>query len=253
MNLLLDSVDSSGHSAVRRNVPLVLLAFFARVFVPMAAYLADLDRLKEKLLLMASHAEAAVNQAVRAMLRRDDDLARRTREEDSVIDRLELEIDHAVLEAFSRRPGPFELRLLTSIMKIARELERVGDEATTISRRCLELSNEPPLRQRIDVQEMARASLELLKDSLDAFVNGDPVKARAVVPRDKTVNRMHRDLQAELARHMAQQPGAITRCLHLMTVLKSLERIGDHATNVAEVVVYLYEGQEIRHAALKTE
>jgi len=242
----------AGRNAARNaNVTLVLAVLFAKLYGKMPTNPTDLDRLKEKLLLMASHAEAAVNQSVRAMMRRDDDLARRTREEDTVIDELEMEIDHGVLDALARKPTAVELRLITAMMKIARELERVGDEATTISRRCLELSHEPPLRHRAEIPAMAAASLELLKDALDAFVNGDAAKAREVVPRDKAVNTMHRNLQADLARQMAEQPGTITRCLHLMTISKSLERIGDHATNVAEVVVYWCEGQEIRHAALK--
>ena len=208
----------------------------------------ELSTLKQQLLLMGSHAEAAVNRAMRAMLRRDDDLARRTREDDSVIDTLELEIDHAVLQLLARGPAAFDLRLLMAVMKIARELERVGDEATTISRRCLELSNEPPLKFQIDIPGLARLSLEMLKDALDAFVSGDAEKARGVVPRDDEVDRLHKDLQRELAARMEQQPGNITRCLQLMVITKSLERIADHATNVAEIVVYLYEGQDIRHA-----
>lgn len=208
----------------------------------------DLSTLKQQLLVMGSHAEAAVNRAMRAMLRRDDDLARRTREDDSVIDKLQMDIDRAVLELLAQGPAAFELRLLTTVMKIARELERVGDEATTISRRCLELSTEPPLKFQIDVPRLARLSLEMLKDALDAFVSGDVSRARAVIPRDDEVDSLHKDLQRQLAGRMAEQPENITRCLQLMVIAKSLERIADHATNVAETVVYLYEGRDIRHA-----
>lgn len=221
---------------------------FAGWLKSMPALELELSSLKQQLLLMGSHAEAAVNRAMRAMLRRDDDLARRTREDDSVIDTLELEIDHAVLELLARGPAAFDLRLLMAVMKIARELERVGDEATTISRRCLELSNEPPLKFQIDIPGLARLSLEMLKDALDAFVSGNVDQARGVVPRDDEVDRLHKDLQRELAARMEQQPGNITRCLQLMVITKSLERIADHATNVAEIVVYLYEGRDIRHA-----
>jgi phosphate transport system protein len=220
-------------------------------FESMPSISADLDSLKQKLLVMSSHAESAVNRAVRAMLRRDDDLARRIDEDDSVIDKLEMEIDHAVLESLTRRPASFDLRLITAVMKIARELERVGDEATTISRRCIELSHEPPLKFQIDVQRLARLSLEMLKDALDAFVSGDAARARHLVGQDDEVDRLHKQLQRELAGRMAQQPENITRCLQLMVVTKSLERIGDHATNIAELVVYLYEGRDIRHARPK--
>jgi phosphate transport system protein len=213
----------------------------------------ELSTLKQQLLLMGSHAEAAVNRAIRALLRRDDDLARRTREDDSVIDDLEMQIDRTVLELLAHGPAPFELRLLTAVMKIARELERVGDEATTISRRCLELSNEPPLKFQIDVPRLANLSLEMLKDALDAFVSGDATRACSVVAQDDEVDRLHKDLQRQLAARMGQQPETITRCLQLMVIAKSLERIADHATNVAEIVVYLYEGRDIRHTPAKAE
>ena len=207
----------------------------------------ELDTLKEKLLTMASHAEAAVNRAIKALIRRDDDLARRTKEEDSVIDRLEMDIDEDALQLLARKPGAFELRLITMAMKIALDLERVGDEATTISRRCLELSHEAPLKQRVEIPRMATLALQMLKDSLDAFVNREPARARAVIPRDEEVDAMNKELHRELARYMVEQPTTITRCLNLMVISKSLERIADHATNIAELVVYLYEGQDIRH------
>jgi phosphate transport system protein len=207
----------------------------------------DVGVLKEKLLLMAGYAEAAVNGAVKALMRRDDELARRTREEDDVIDALELQIDDLALRLLAGRPRPLELRLITMAMKIANNLERVGDEATTISRRVTELSHEPQLQQASEVPRMAALALQMLKDALDAFVHGDPAKARAIVPRDRAVDDWNRRLHTELAALMADRPSSITRCLNLMVVCKSLERIADHATNVAEEVVYLYEGHDIRH------
>lgn len=212
---------------------------------------AELSSVKQRLLLMGSHAEAAVNRALRALLRRDDDLARQTKEDDNVIDTLELEIDHAVLALLSSRRAAFDLRLLVAVMKAARELERVGDEATTISRRCLELSNEPPLKFQTSIPQLARMSLEMLKAALDAFVSGNAVEARAVVSRDDQVDQLHRDIQRQLADRMREEPNAISRCLQLIVITKSLERIADHATNVAEIVVYLYEGRDIRHMAAR--
>ena len=132
-------------------------------------------------------------------------------------------------------------------MKISHDLERVGDEATTISRRCLELSHEPPLKQRAEIPRMATLALEMLKESLDAFVNRDAGKARAIIPRDEEVDLLNKQLHRELASYMVAEPATITRCLSLMVISKSLERIGDHATNIAELVVYLYEGHDIRH------
>ncbi len=215
-------------------------------FVPVE-FETELAALKEKLLIMAGYAETAVNRAVKALVRRDDDLARRTREEDDIIDALELEIDEMALRLLALRPRPLELRLIAMAMKISNNLERVGDEATTISRRVLELSQEPQLPQAGEIPRMATLALQMLKDALDTFVHGEPAKARAIVPRDQAVDELNRRLHRELAALMAERPSAITRCLNLMTVCKSLERIADHATNVAEEVVYLYEGHDIRH------
>ena len=202
---------------------------------------------------MASHAEAAVNRAVKALMRRDDELARRTKDEDSVIDRFEMEIDEAAMLLLASHPKADELRLITMTMKISHDLERVGDEATTISRRCLELSREPPLRHAIEIPKMAALALQLLKEALDAFVNRDAGKARAVIPRDEAVDSLNRQLRRELAGLMAEEPATINRCLNLMVVSKSLERIADHATNIAEMVVYLCEGRDIRHPAKKVK
>jgi phosphate transport system protein len=207
----------------------------------------ELAALKEKLVVMASYAEVAVNRAVKALIRRDDDLARRTREEDDLIDGLELEIDELALRLLGRRPAGLDLRFVTMAMKISNNLERVGDEATTISRRVLELGREPQLLQAAQIPPMAALAVQMLKDALDAFVHRDPAKARAVIPRDAAVDELNTRLHHELAALMAQRPSAISRCLNLMVISKSLERIADHATNVAEEVVYLYEGHDIRH------
>ena len=207
----------------------------------------ELAALKEKLLTMASKAEAAVNNAIKALVDRDDDLARSVKEEDNAIDRLEIEVDEMAIGLLSTAPLDSDLRLITVAMKISHDLERVGDEATTISRRAVELSQEPQLKAYIDIPRMAKMALEMLGDALDAFVNANPEKARAVIPRDKEVDALNRQLHRELSSYMVERPTTITRCLNLMVISKSLERIADHATNVAEEVVYLYEAKDIRH------
>jgi len=207
----------------------------------------ELAALKEMLLTMASKAEAAVNNAIKALVDRDDDLARSVKEEDNAIDRLEIEVDEMAIGLLSKAPLASDLRLITVAMKISHDLERVGDEATTISRRAVELSQEPQLKAYIDIPRMAKMALEMLDDALDAFVNADPEKARAVIPRDKEVDALNRQLHRELSSYMVEKPTTITRCLNLMVISKSLERIADHATNVAEEVVYLYEAKDIRH------
>ena len=207
----------------------------------------DLSDLKEKLLTMASLAEAAVNKALQALVERNDDLARAVKEEDSAIDRLEIELDDMAISLLSKAPLASDLRLITVAMKISHDLERVGDEATTIARRSLELSQEPQLKPYIDIPRMAKMALEMLDDALDAFVHRNPEKARAVIPRDKEVDLTNKQLHRELSSYMVERPTTITRCLNLMVISKSLERIADHATNVAEEVVYFYEAKDIRH------
>ncbi len=208
----------------------------------------ELAALKEKLLTMASKAEAAVNKAIKALVERDDDLARSVKEEDNAIDQLEIEVDDLAVGLLAKAPLASDLRLITVAMKISHDLERVGDEATTISRRAVELGQEPQLKPYIDIPRMAKMALEMLDHALDAFVSGKPEKARAVIPRDKEVDALNRQLHRELSSYMVEKPTTITRCLNLMVISKSLERIADHATNVAEEVVYLYEAKDIRHS-----
>ena len=212
----------------------------------------ELDVLKQKLLTMASHAETAVNQALQALTQRDRDLALRVKEDDRIIDQFEVEIDDLVIQLLTKAPLATHLRLVTVAMKISQNLERVGDEATKIAKRARDLSQEPPVKIVLDLPRMARLALDMLKAALDAFVNNDPAAARALIPHDKEVDALNRQIHSTLAQHMIENPDTIGRCLHLMVVSKSLERIADHATNVAEDVVYLCEAQDIRHTGAKS-
>jgi phosphate transport system protein len=212
----------------------------------------ELDGLKQKLLTMASHAETAVNEALRALVERDYDLALRVRDDDRVIDQFELEIDDMAIHLLAKAPLASDLRFVTVAMKISQNLERVGDEATKIAKRARDLSQEPPVKLQLDLPRMAGLSLAMLKTALDTFVNRDPAAARAVIPRDKEVDALNRQINRELAQHMMENRDTIMRCLNLITVSKSLERIADHAKNVAEEVVYLYEAQDIRHPSKRT-
>lgn len=207
----------------------------------------ELAQLREKLLLMASHAEAAASRAVKSLLRRDDDLARRTKDDDELIDRLEMEIDELTLRLLGRSLDLPTVRLVTIAMKIALDLERVGDEATTISRRSMELAREPELSQAVHISRMAQVSLGILKDALDGFVHRDTVRARRVIAHDREVDEMYHSLHKDLVAAMEADPGLVRGCLHLLVIAKSLERVADHATNIAEMVVYLQEGRDIRH------
>jgi phosphate transport system protein len=210
-----------------------------------------LDTLKQKLLTMASHAETAVNQALQALAQRDIDLALRVKEDDRIIDHFEVEIDDLVIQLLTKAPLASNLRLVTVAMKISQNLERIGDEASKIAKRARDLAQEPPVKINLDLPRMAGLSLHMLKASLDAFVNRDSTAARAIIPRDKEVDALNKQIHAALVEHMIENPDTIGRCLHLIVVAKSIERIADHATNIAEDVVYLYEAQDIRHTGAK--
>jgi phosphate transport system protein len=207
----------------------------------------ELGALKNTLLTMASHAEAAVKGSVDAVIHRDYDLAMQVREGDTVIDRFEVEVDEMTIRLLSKAPLASDLRLITVTMKISQNLERVGDEATKIAKRARDLSQEPPLKLAVPIPQMAELALQMLRTALDAFVDQDPAEARAVIPKDKQVDTLNKQVHRQLADQMIHDPETITRCLNFMVVAKSLERIADHAKNVAEEVVYLCEAEDIRH------
>ena len=208
----------------------------------------ELDELKRKLLTMAGHASGAVDRSLKALVERNDTLARGIKEDDCILDKLEIEIDEIGIKLLGQGPEAVDLRFIAVAMKISHDLERVGDEATTIARRAIELNTEPQLKPYIDIPRMAEMGLQMLKEGMEALVERDPAKARAVIPRDKVVDAINKQLHRELASFMVEKPETIGRCLHLMVVSKSVERIADHATNIAEEVVYLYEGRDIRHS-----
>lgn len=211
----------------------------------------EMTKLKDSLLAMASHAESAVARGIRALVERDDALARQVQIDDNILDQFEIEIDDTAIHLLAKAPLATDLRLITVAMKISQNLERVGDEAVTICRRAIDLGAEPQLKPYVDIPRMAAMSLEMLRDGLTAFVERDPERARAVVPRDKEVDDLNRQLHRELSSYMVERPSNISRCLALMVISKSLERIADHATNIAEEVVYLYEAKDIRHSDAK--
>lgn len=217
----------------------------------MTHFTEEMSKLKETLLAMASHAESAVARSMRALVERDDALAQQVIDDDNILDQFEIEIDDIAIHLLAKAPLATELRLITVAMKISQNLERVGDEACSIARRTLDLGREPQLKPYVDLPRMAAMSLEMLRDALTAFIERQPERARAVVPRDQQVDDLNRQLHRELSSFMIERPATISRCLALMVISKSLERVADHATNIAEEVVYLYEAKDIRHAGLK--
>lgn len=211
----------------------------------------ELSALRNALLTMASHAESAVRQAVDAVVTRDYELAMRVRNGDSVIDRFEIEVDETAIRLLAMAPLAGDLRLIAVIMKISQNLERVGDEASKIAKRARDLAQEPPLKLTVAVAQLAELALQMLRTALDAFVNHDTAAARALIPKDKQVDELNKQVHRQLADQMIEDPQTITRCLNFMVVAKSLERVADHAKNVAEEVVFLCEAEDIRHAGAK--
>lgn len=211
----------------------------------------EISELKQKLLTMASHAETAVNRAVEALVTRNLELALQVKTDDNILDQLEVEVDNLAIHLLSKAPLARDLRFVTVAMKISQNLERIGDEATKIAKRARDLSKEPPLKLNLELPQMATLALQMLKAALDSFVARDSAAARAIIPRDLEVDALNKKIARELTEFMMNDREVIPRCLDLMVASRSLERIADHATNVAEEVVYLCEAQDIRHTNAK--
>ena len=210
----------------------------------------ELRQLNEELVRMAGLAEAAIGLAVKALVSRDAVLARQVIASDEAINALEIEIDDRCLRIMALyQPEAKDLRLLAMALKLNNDLERMGDQAVNIAERTLELLKEPLLKPLIDIPRMAELVQGMVKESLDAFVRQDPERARAVCRRDDEIDRYDDQIFRELLTYMMEDPKAITRSVNLILVSRHLERIADHATNVAEDVIYLAEGKTIKHHA----
>jgi phosphate transport system protein len=210
----------------------------------------DLARLKRQLLEMGSLVESQIEQALKALVDRDSDLAVTVIEQDHDVNALDVEIDDLCIQLLAlHQPTARDLRFVTTGMKISSELERMGDLAENIAQRALELNVEPQLKPYIDIPRMANWTMRMVKECLDSFVNSDPALARKVCTDDDFVDDLNEQLFRELLSFMLENTSTITRAIRLTFVAKSLERIADHATNIGELVVYMVEGKNIRHVA----
>jgi len=210
----------------------------------------ELQELKEDLLKMAALVEEAIITAVQSLVKRDSDLAKRTFEGEDQINKMEIDIEDTCLKLLAlRQPMAADLRFITSAMKIITDLERMGDQALNIAERAISLNQEPQLKPYIDIPKMAEIAQSMVKDVLDAFVNSDPKLARSVCERDDMVDGLNDQVFRELITFMMLDPQTITRAVHLMIVCRCLERIADHATNIAEDVIFLVEASVIKHHA----
>ncbi len=210
----------------------------------------ELNKLKENLLKMAGLAEQAISNAVEALVQRNTSLAEKAIKEDEKINQMEILIDEWCLKLLAlHQPMAADLRFITSAMRINIELERIGDLAVNIAERVISLNQEPQLKPYIDIPRMAEITQAMVKDVLDAFVNGDTTLARSVCERDDQVDALNDQVFRELLTYMMADPKTITRAVHLIIVSRCLERIADHTTNIAEGIIFMVKALVIKHHA----
>ncbi len=208
----------------------------------------ELTLLNHEILRMGGLVEEAIGKALKALVERDATLAQTVIRSDDPINLLEVEIEERALQLIAlHQPAASDLRLLAMVLKINNDLERMGDQAVNIAERTLELLKEPLLKPLIDIPRMAQLAQAMVKDSLDAFVRRDAQLARDVCRRDDEVDRLNDQVFRELLTYMMGEPKTITRAVDLILVGRHLERIADHATNIAEDVVYLVQGKTVKH------
>ena len=214
---------------------------------------AELEEVRSHLLAMGGLVEKQVNDAVIALIEADSGLAQQVREVDDQTNQMERDIDESCLRILARRqPAASDLRLVISISKSVIDLERIGDEASKIARRAIELCEEGSApRGYVEVRHIGDQVRRMVRDALDAFARFDAELALSVAQYDKTVDREYKTALRELATYMMEDPRSISRVLSIIWALRSLERIGDHARNIAELVIYLVRGTDVRHLGLK--
>lgn len=211
----------------------------------------ELETLRERVLLMGARVEQMIDHSIRAFVERSRPLARTTIEQDGQIDALELEIDELCLQVLAKRqPVASDLRFITTALKLVTDLERIGDLAVNICERVLELCDEPASPAHQQIPRIALVAQAMLHDALDAFVAGDAAKAVAVVERDRVVDAYYAQLFPEIVTSMMSHSELVHCSTRLLSTGKYLERIADHATNIAEMVVFMVRGQDVRHSGV---
>jgi phosphate transport system protein len=209
---------------------------------------ADMDELRERLLLMGGKVELMIANAVKALVERDSKLAAQVVAMDNDVNALEVAIDEKCVEILAwRKPIARNLRFITLSLKIVTDMERMGDKCANIAKRTLRLNDQLPLKLLIDLQGMTRHVQQMVKQALDSFVNADEAMALKVREDDRIVNEMNRQNQEILLDLMESDSSAVRRAMKMYYVCKSLERIADHATNIAEMVIFMIKGEDIRH------
>ncbi len=208
----------------------------------------ELNELRQSILVMAGKVELMIANSIKSLVDRDTPLAERTIAFDHEVNGAEMAVDERCLELLAlRQPAARDLRFITIALKIVTDLERIGDQCANIAKRARELNEEPPLKPYIDIPRMAHLAEVMVKEALDAFVQGDADLAVKVCKDDSFIDELNNQIQRELLTYMIEDPATISRALKLNYVSKSLERIADHATNIAEMVIFMVKGKDIRH------
>src|ERR1700734_1807533 len=211
----------------------------------------DLNELKERLLWMGSLAERAVHQSVHSVLDSDEQLAKRVLDEEDAINELQLEIDDRVVQLLAlHQLMAADLRLVLAVSRINNDLERIGDQAVNIAQSATRILRHPRVKPYVDLPRMSELAEEMVRNSLNALVRGDIELAHSVLQRDDQVDRLRDQLFRELLTYMMENSAVVFTAFELVLVAKNIERIGDHATNIAEDVIYFVAGRDVRHPAL---
>lgn len=211
-------------------------------------YDSQLRKLRDALLVMAGRVEEMIADSVRALIERDLDLARATIDADHLVNRAEVEMDELCLVILAKRqPVASDLRFITLTLKMVTDLERIGDLAVNICERAIDLGAQSPNRPWVNVPRMASIAQSMVRDAIDAFVAGDAARAQSVIDRDDELDELYVAVFREVLASMLGDSSQVQRGIHAQSVAKWLERIGDHATNLAEQVVFMIKGKDIRH------
>jgi phosphate transport system protein len=211
----------------------------------------DLEELKQRLLWMASLAERAVHQAVHSVLDADEALAVTVLEEEGAINEMQIEIDDRVMRLVAlQAPMAVDLRFILAASRINNDLERIGDQGVNIAHSALRIVRHPQVKPYVDLPRMSELAEGMVRDSINALVRGDQVLANSVLARDDQVDLLRDQMFRELLTYMMENSAVVFPAFELILVAKNIERIGDHATNIAEDVIYIVAGRDVRHPAL---
>jgi phosphate transport system protein len=210
----------------------------------------DLEQLKERLLVMAGLAERAVHQSVQAVFEKSENLANRVLEEEPAINEMQIEIDDRVMQLVAlQAPMAVDLRFVLCASRINSDLERIGDQAVNIAQSALRILRHPQVKPYVDLPQMSELAEGMVRESLNALVRRDADLAKCVLLRDDEVDHLRDQIFRELLSYMMENSAVVFPAFELVLITKNLERIGDHATNIAEDVIYMVVGRDVRHLA----